>query len=253
MARAAARVNAADRAFSGAASAAARATLAATVPSTIVIGDVHGCADELEALLRACGCGPQDEVVLVGDLVAKGPDSRGVLAIVRELGARAVRGNHDEHLLRYRRALDAGESPKTLGPDHAQVARELDEQDWALLAALPFYLRLPALNAIVVHAGLLPAIPLEQQDPDLLMNMRAIRPDGSGSRRAQDGVPWASLWPGPELVLFGHNAAAGLQHHPYAIGLDTGCVYGRQLTACLLPEQRLVSVPARRPYAPIKE
>ena len=220
---------------------------------TIVIGDVHGCADELEDLLRACGCSSQDEVVLVGDLVAKGPDSRGVLAIVRELEARAVRGNHDEHLLRYRRAIDRGEPPPKLGPDHAELARELDDQDWALLAALPFYLRLPALQAIVVHAGLLPSVPLEQQDPELMMNMRTIRPDGTGSRRPKDGVPWASLWPGPELVLFGHNAAQGLQHHPYAIGLDTGCVYGGRLTACLLPEQRLVSVAARRPYAPIKE
>ncbi len=219
------------------------------MPSTIVIGDVHGCADELEMLLRATGCSPQDQVVRVGDLVAKGPDSRGVLAIVRELGARSVRGNHDEHVLRYRRAIQAGQPPPELGPDHREVARALDDQDWALLASLPLYLRLPELDAIVVHAGLLPDRPLEQQDPQLLMNMRTIRADGTGSRRS-DGVLWASLWPGPELVLFGHHAVQGLQHHPYAIGLDTGCVYGGRLTACILPEQRLVSVPARRAYAP---
>jgi hypothetical protein len=221
------------------------------VPFTIVIGDVHGCADELEALLRACGCSAEDRVVLVGDLVAKGPDSRGVLAIVRELGARSVRGNHDEHVLRYRRAIEAGQPPPELGPDHLEVARALDDQDWALLASLPLYLRLPEVNAIVVHAGLLPGFALEHQDPELLMNMRTIRPDGSASRRS-DGALWASLWPGPELVLFGHHAAQGLQHHPYAIGLDTGCVYGGRLTACILPEQRLVSVPARRAYAPTK-
>jgi hypothetical protein len=132
------------------------------------------------------------------------------------------------------------------------VARELDDSDWALLSSLPLWLRLPERQAIVVHAGLLPGVALEQQDPALLMNMRTIRPDGSGSKRNDEGVLWGSLWPGPELVLFGHHASQGLQQHPHAIGLDTGCVYGGKLTACILPEQRLVSVPARRAYAPIR-
>jgi hypothetical protein len=223
------------------------------VDCTIVIGDVHGCADELEALLRACGCGPHDQVVLVGDLVAKGPDSRGVLAIVREVGARSVCGNHDHHVLRYHRALADGQPPPRLGPDHLRVAQELEPQDWAQLEALPLFLRLPGHNALVVHAGLVPGIPLERQDPEMLMNLRTIRPDGTGSRRRNDGVLWGSVWPGPELVLFGHYAAQGLQQHPHAIGLDTGCVYGGRLTACLLPEQRFVSVAAKRAYAPIKE
>jgi hypothetical protein len=81
-----------------------------------------------------------------------------------------------------------------------------------------------------------------------LLNVRTIRPDGTGSRAPNDGVLWGSLWPGPETVVFGHHARAGLQEHPFAIGLDTGCVYGGRLTAYLLPERRFVSVPARRAY-----
>jgi hypothetical protein len=221
------------------------------VPSTIVIGDVHGCCDELDALLRACGRSREDEVVLVGDLVAKGPDSRGVLALVRELGARAVCGNHDAHVLRWKRAFDRGEPPPRLGASHRLVVSELDDRDWALLEALPLFLRLPEHTAVVVHAGLLPGVPLEQQEPELLLNMRTITPDGRGSRKPDDGVLWGTLWRGPELVLFGHHALRGLQQHEFAIGLDTACVYGGRLTACILPERRLVSVPARRAYAPI--
>jgi hypothetical protein len=218
---------------------------------TIVIGDVHGCADELSALLRACGQSSRDEVVLVGDLVAKGPDSRGVLAIVREVSARAVCGNHDARVLSWKRAVDRGQPPPKLGKSHQEVVDALDERDFALLDALPLFLRLPRHRAIVVHAGLVPGVPLEEQDPELMMNMRTLRADGTGSRSPVDGPLWGSAWPGPELVLFGHHALQGLQQHPFAVGLDTGCVYGGRLTACILPERRLLSVPARRAYAPV--
>jgi hypothetical protein len=221
------------------------------VQQTIVIGDVHGCADELEALLHACGTGRDDQVVLVGDLVAKGPDSRGVLAMVRELEARAVLGNHDARVLSWKLAVDAGLPPPKIGKSHQEVVDVLDERDFALLQALPLFLRLPEQRAIVVHAGLVPGIPLEQQDPELLMNIRTIRADGTGSRDPDAGELWGYLWPGPELVLFGHHALRGLQEHRFALGLDTGCVYGGKLTACILPERRLVSVPARRAYAPL--
>lgn len=218
------------------------------VPATVVIGDVHGCSHELSTLIQRCDCGPDAQLVLVGDLVAKGPDSRGVLALVRKWKARAVLGNHDAHVLRWKQAMDSGLQAPSLRPSHARVARELDESDWSLLASLPYFLRLPEHNAVVVHAGLVPGIPLERQDPNMLLNLRTIRPNGSGSRSATEGVLWGSLYHGPELVLFGHHARAGLQRHPFAIGLDTGCVYGDRLTAYVLPEGRFVSVPAARRY-----
>ena len=73
-----------------------------SAPRTLVIGDVHGCLDELRALVAKAGVTADDDVVFVGDLVAKGPDSVGVVAWARERGAAAVLGNHDEHVLRAR-------------------------------------------------------------------------------------------------------------------------------------------------------
>jgi predicted phosphodiesterase len=218
---------------------------------SIVIGDVHGCADELDALLKECGAESGDDVVLVGDLIAKGPASRDVLARVRDEGFRSVRGNHDAHVLRWKDAKDQGVEPLRLSPTHSELAESFTAEDWAVLRALPMYLRVPEHEVIVVHAGLVPQVPLEQQEPALLMNLRSIRPDGTGSKKPNDGVLWATLWLGPELVLFGHHASAGLQVHSHAIGLDTGCVYGGKLSACILPERKLLSVPAKRQYAPI--
>jgi diadenosine tetraphosphatase ApaH/serine/threonine PP2A family protein phosphatase len=219
---------------------------------TLFIGDVHGCRHELEDLLDACAHVPADALVFVGDLVAKGPDSPGVLALARKLHARGVRGNHDNAVLRWRDAVLTKSAPAR-DNHHLHVARQLSSADWQLLSALPLFLRLPEHGALVVHAGVVPGVAIERQLPDLLMNMRTLRPDGTGSRRPDDGPLWGTAWPGPELVIFGHHAMAGLQRHPHAIGIDTGCVYGGRLTAYLLPDDRLVSVPARTVYASVAD
>jgi hypothetical protein len=216
---------------------------------TLIVGDVHGCLDELRALLLRCGRGADDRVVLVGDLVAKGPDSVGVVRWARESGFAAVLGNHDAHVL----AACRGEAD--VRPRHIAVAEQLSPADVAWLAALPLWLRLDEagteLPYLVVHAGLVPGVALERQDREHLLNLRSITAEGLPSKRL-DGTPWAASWRGPEHVVFGHDAVRGLQRHPLATGLDSGCVYGRELTALVLPAGELISVPASRAYASIK-
>ncbi len=210
---------------------------------TLVVGDVHGCREELELLLARAGLTPGDSLVLAGDLTAKGPDSQGVVQLARERGAAAVLGNHDAHVL----DILAGTSSKA---HHAQVARSLSPADVAYLRALPLWLDLPHLGALVVHAGLLPGVPLARQPRHLLLNLRSFDEAGEPSTRVEGGVPWASRWPGPRRVLFGHDALRGLQRHPHALGLDTGCVYGGALTAAWLPGGELVQVKARKVWRP---
>ncbi|MGD8825624.1 MAG: metallophosphoesterase [Myxococcales bacterium] len=215
---------------------------------SLIVGDVHGCREELEDLLEHSGWDEQDQLVAVGDLVAKGPDSLGVIRLMRRLGARAVCGNHDQHCLRWWNAVRSGQPAPELRAAHQQVVGSLSEADWQWLADLPYYIELPEHDALVVHAGLLPDVPLQQQKPYDLMNMRSVLADGTASRNYDEGTPWATLWRGPRLVVFGHDAMRGLQRHPYAIGLDTGCVYGGWLTGLWLPDRDLVSVPARATY-----
>jgi len=219
----------------------------------IIIGDIHGCLDELERLLRLVKAGHDDVLISVGDLVAKGPDSAGVVALARERGMQTVRGNHDEAVLRYRRAALANREPPPLKRKHRAVAESLREEDWQYLEQTPLSLRLSEFNVCVVHAGMVPGVPLEQQRPEDLLTMRSLRSDGTASSNLEDGPRWATLWEGPERIIFGHDALTGLQIERFATGLDTGCVYGGALTAVVLPERRVVSVDAKRAYQEIKE
>ena len=137
------------------------------------------------------------------------------------------------------------------------VADSLTDDDWAYLDALPLHRRFPGLagdqDVLVVHAGLVPGVPLAEQRPKWEMNLRSIDRRGEPSKRIEDGAPWAAFWRGPELVVFGHDAVRGLQQHPYAIGLDTGCCYGGALTALIFEggSHRKVHVDAARAYAPV--
>jgi Calcineurin-like phosphoesterase len=217
-------------------------------PKVIAIGDVHGCIDELRDLLRQCDFRPGDLVVFLGDLVCKGPDSIAVVQMAREIGAIGVRGNHDFEVVRWHQAIKSGVDPPVFGSEHYQIAACLSKADMNWMHSLPWYISSKDLSALFVHAGFVSGIRLAKQNPRLMMNMRSILPDGTVTSKFFNNWPWARLWDGPQTVLFGHDADRGLQQYEHAIGLDTGCVYGGRLTACILPEKKLVSVSAKREY-----
>lgn len=217
-------------------------------PRVIAIGDVHGCIDELQALLRRCNYSPGDVVIFLGDLVSKGPDSLSVVQMAREIGAIGVRGNHDFEVIRWHQAIKSGADPPGIASEHFNIASSLESADLKWLYSLPWYLSSKELNSLFVHAGFVSGIRLAKQNPRLMMNMRSILPDGTVTSKFFHNWPWARLWDGPQTVFFGHDADRGLQQYEHAIGMDTGCVYGGRLSACILPEKRLVSVSAKREY-----
>src|SRR5262245_34537353 len=163
-----------------------------SAPRTLVIGDVHGCLDELRALVEHAGVTVDDDVVFVGDLVAKGPDSAGVVAWARERGAGAVLGNHDDHVL-HARAGDAH-----VKEHHHKVAAALSEADLDWLAALPLWRRVSSGGKphVVIHAGMVAGVAVEKQTREHLLAMRSVTADGRPSKRVE-GAPWGALWTGP--------------------------------------------------------
>ena len=124
---------------------------------------------------------------------------------------------------------------------------------------MPLWLDLPEHDLRVVHAGVLPGVDVADTPKDALLRMRTIDSHGRWSDARDGGTLWGALYTGPPHVVFGHHARPAPQFHPWATGIDTGCVYGQRLTGMLLEagepvprgdgaRAKLVSVPARRTY-----
>jgi len=183
-----------------------------------VVGDVHGCLTELEALLDRLSPADDELVVFVGDLVRKGPDSAGVIERVRsQPNVLTVRGNNEEKLLRGEKSVDG-----------------LDDDDRSWLADQPVAISWD--GGLVVHAGVDPRKPLAQHTVDDVQNVREL---GDG-----DYEPpfWYDAYDGDTRVFFGHTPLDAPVVRPGAVGLDTGCVYGGTLTAYDRRRDRFVSV-----------
>ncbi len=128
-----------------------------------------------------------------------------------------------------------------------------------LLRAAPLHVDLPDHAVRVVHAGVVPGVPIEAQKRSTLLSIRSL-----GAHREpidkRGGVPWGLRYKGPPHIVFGHNAGVRPQFHVWATGIDTGCVYGGALTALVLGEgervprdlaarrKHLVVVPAKHEY-----
>ena len=208
---------------------------------TIVVGDIHGCYDELMKLLRKVKFKQSDRVVSVGDLVSKGPKVREVLDLfMTDKRFSTVLGNHD---LILRRCWN-GENVE-LKPAHKDTHKKLSrKRDKYLhfLNALPFVIDLD--THLVVHAGLRPNVKLHSQTTGDLTRIRVLGPD----RESEEGTPWYHVYNGEKTVIFGHWPAAEPRRGPKAIGLDTGCVYGYSLTAYIIETDEFVSVKAKNNY-----
>jgi bis(5'-nucleosyl)-tetraphosphatase (symmetrical) len=245
----------------------------------LIIGDVHGCLDELKSLVTKASNDHNEgkqfaATILVGDLVNKGPYSLQVVKFVKEQPYwYSIRGNHDNA------ALEAalGDSDRLSREQYSWVG-ELSDEDVELMANLPYTIRIPkddflptlSEDVLIVHAGLLPNVRLDEQNIKTMVTVRDLAlisgNDANGdplsnaqyeyynpSDRDKNPISWAKAWAGPELLVFGHDAKRQIQLETYAIGLDSGCVYGGKLTGIVLPEKELVSVDAAKVYCPIKD
>jgi serine/threonine protein phosphatase 1 len=172
-----------------------------------VVGDVHGCRATLERLLERIAFDSDDLLVFVGDLVRKGPDSTGVLDFVRlHENAKSVRGNNEQGLI-----------------DGTKSAPGLASDDFAYLESLPVAISWD--DRLVVHGGVDHRKSLDSHDIYDLLSMRSLT--GNGYERPY----WFECRRQTPQVFFGHTVLSEPFATPWAVGLDTGSVYGGSLTA----------------------
>jgi protein phosphatase len=234
-----------------------------------VIGDVHGCREELEALLAALGyvldvgadgravgaAHPEGRrAVFLGDLVDRGPDSPGVLRLVMGMVAAgtalAVAGNHEAKLLRALRGRNVTVS-HGLAETLAQLAAEPEPFRGAVtefVDGLVSHYVLDAGRLVVAHAGL-----SERLQGRASSRVRSFCLYGQTTGESDEyglpvRYPWAEDYRGRAMVLHGHTPVPAPEWVNNTMCLDTGCVFGGSLTALRYPERALVSVPAARQY-----
>lgn len=212
---------------------------------TIIIGDVHGCIEELNQLLDKVSYQESDRLIFVGDLINKGPHSYQVVKKVRDLDAECVKGNHELRFIQYVRNKESGrEKWEKIKLEFGDKLSEC--VDW--LDQLPMYIDDPEF--LVVHAGLAPGKKPEQTTDHILANIRTWDGIGADLNRASHPA-WYDLYKEEKLIIYGHWAMQGLCVKSHTIGLDSGCVYGNELSALLLPERKVVQVSAAEQYCPI--
>jgi bis(5'-nucleosyl)-tetraphosphatase (symmetrical) len=216
------------------------------IQRTIIVGDVHGCLEELDLLITKVNYSPEiDSLYFLGDIINRGPYSKESFFRVLELGGRSVLGNHEWQVLStHKNRPETAKMTKLrneFGSDFKSLLQEI--------AGWPLYIETDEF--ILVHAGLAPGKHPAETDPGILTAIRTW--DGEGKNLSNpDHPPWFDLYTGSKLVVFGHWASLDGVVRKNVIGLDTGCVYGKKLSALILPERRIVTVKAKRTYRPIE-
>jgi len=224
----------------------------------IVYGDLHGCLEEFKALRKKIGIKKKDIEVIVGDSIIKGPFTRKTIKYVRKNGINLILGNNEDKLLR------CFEKEDKCSDRFWSFAKELKKKDIEFLKTLPYFMKFK--NITIVHGG----IPItlktldkklsdkEKKELTLLRyydkNLKSL----NWLERDKRYKYWAELYDGREgFVVYGHQPFKEPKIDKYAIGIDTGCVYGGKLSAVIFKKKgdkfdtkhyKIISVKARKKY-----
>jgi bis(5'-nucleosyl)-tetraphosphatase (symmetrical) len=223
---------------------------------TIIVGDIHGCLTEFEELLEKTEYDKEnDRLILCGDLTDRGEFSLEVIRKVREMKIECVKGNHDHKILKWLQ----NKNTKRPIPDYYH---QLNDEDIRYIQRMPSYIKLD--DAIIIHGGLKPHIPVEQQSIETLAYLRYT--DYSGNfislkkvlRFGKDACQarfWTEAGSFGTNVIYGHNVYSKedvridrFDDGTACYGIDTGAVFGGRLSCIMWETKEIVQVPAKKEY-----
>ncbi|MFC3040565.1 bis(5'-nucleosyl)-tetraphosphatase PrpE [Virgibacillus xinjiangensis] len=232
-----------------------------------VIGDIHGCYEELVELFETLGYHSHDDIythpdgrmpVFIGDITDRGPYSMRcidlVTSMVSERRAKYVPGNHCDKLYRYfkgnnvqiKHGLETTvEEYRVLSSSRQNAVKK---RFMSLYEHSPLYLEIEEVQAVVAHAGIKESLIGRH---DKRVKSFVLYGDTTGEFY-DDGRPvrrdWSQNYQGSRWIVYGHTPVQQPREVNKTINIDTGCVFGNALTAFRLPEEETVSVPSRQPF-----
>ncbi|MDH5657686.1 MAG: metallophosphoesterase [Spirochaetia bacterium] len=204
-----------------------------TEKRTIFIGDVHGCIDELKEMIHTLRPVESDRVILLGDLINRGPDPAAVVQFVYESKFECLMGNHEHEYLHYFQTVDK----------YKNLRRSIGEELHEWISNRPLYIE--DKDFMAVHAGLVPGEHPSRSKKEILLNIRTWDADTKNIKNPEN-PPWYSFYKDKKPVFYGHWAREGLNVRKNTIGLDSGCVYGRGLSAYILESHEIVQINSRK-------
>ncbi len=236
----------------------------------LIVGDIHGTLHEFEELLHVVGYTASDRLILLGDLIDRGPYGVECIRLAMQLGCEAMKGNHEDWHVRWRAAEDrARRDPRytnKMRPPSPQMRREnaeLTDDEIAWMRDLPIVAGAPG-DWVAVHAGFEPLKPWDKQKADKMIRIRYVKPEsgdmwplGDSLEQPLGSLVWTEMWNRPENVVYGHTVHSLTlprvdDRRPMGggvcMGIDTGSCFGGRLSALVLPEGEIVQVPAKKAY-----
>lgn len=237
-----------------------------------IIGDIHGCLEELLELLEVLGYqnkGSQwvhpdnRKLVFIGDLMDRGPSSLKVIELVYQLVtkdkiAKYIPGNHCDKLYRYflgnnvkiQHGLETTVEEYEALNKKEQVA--IRNKMIRLYEQAPLYLEIPEVNVVIAHAGIKESL-IGRYDKKV--KTFVLYGDITGEK-LPDGRPvrrdWAKQYTGERWIVYGHTPVLEPRFVNKTVNIDTGCVFGNKLTAFRLPEEKIISVASKQPFNEVK-
>lgn len=210
----------------------------------IIYGDLHGCLEEFKELRAKVNPSSKDKEIVIGDILDRGPFSNELLSYVVENKIVSILGNHEYKYIRYKRHNDLFLKTGKKNPMHfdaveLEIFNKITDEEFKYLESLEFFIKMD--NLTILHAGITNKIDLDTakiKELEKLLWIRTLDENqktlsfDSGNEEAKS---WTEYYDGNQgIVIYGHQHFEEVKVDQYSIGIDTGCVYGNKLSACII-------------------
>ncbi len=208
----------------------------------IIYGDIHGCYDDLVKLRQKINPVKNDTEICVGDVITRGKNSIKTLRYLQSNNIKSVLGNHEDKIIRYlEHQKSAKKNPIILDSDEQNIILNLSNFDIKYLQNMPLFMQFGKIT--ILHGGLQNHQKLDKVSKKTkakILRLRFLDQDRNFvtfGKENDKSVFWADAYDGNQgFVVYGHQNFNEVKVNQHALGVDTGCVYGGELSAAIFKD-----------------